>query len=385
MNSFRTRAPFFPLTLLLTVSLTAGCGEVITIDEATDDAATSSASGGSTGGSGGGGPSGGSGTGGAPSCPSAEGVIVVGCGFHSNAVVLDGADGAVYVLDAEETENAFAETLWRLDLGTHERTPLYQGLALTSPLDRTRSFARGGDAYYFAALQDEYVILRAPLDGGPASPIVFSGVAEEAHVVADPFSSAAYFESVDGVSRVDALGEVTIVSSLRGELFGASIAGAGIASEGVIHVVEAGVDTVYGSISPFGAAHADLRGGYIVAPTDAGLGGNHELRGFYPDGEGVLTHIPDGEGAGPPRFVRQGVIGGEINIVVFQQGSEQGGLVYRFTGEDPAGLFGEAPAIGGGRVFRGPAVVVESAIYAAGARAVDGGDPVLEGAIAILN
>ncbi len=79
-----------------------GCGSVVFLDDdgsgatssatagATSSGATSSSASSGTGGGGGG----------APGCPTADGVVVVACGLHPNAVVLDGEDGALYVLDA---------------------------------------------------------------------------------------------------------------------------------------------------------------------------------------------------------------------------------------------------------------------------------------------
>lgn len=390
MPNFQTRLSFaFPMCLA--ASLATGCGEVIFDDSKSDDASSDDGSGGSTGGAGGAVPTGGTSAstggagGGAPGCPSAEGIVVVGCGFRSNAVVLDGEEGALYILDADEVDTAFFETLWRLDLETHERTSLYEGFAIASPLERTRSFARAGSAFYIAAIEDEPVIRRVPLEGGPSTTLVFTEVREGARVVADPLSpERVYFDSSAGVSRVDTAGNVTIVSNLEGVLVGATEMGAAIASDGTLHLVETGIDFAYGAASEFGGAHGDIRGGYAVVPIDAGLGGLHELRGYWPDSESTLTQIPDGKGAGPPRFVHQGTLQDEINVVLFQQGLESGGLVYMFTGQETLGLFGETPALGGGRVFRGPAIIVDSAVFSASARAGDGGDPALEGTIAWL-
>lgn len=359
----------------------AGCGSVVFLDD-DGSGSTSSATTGTSGGATSSSASSGTG-GGAPGCPASDGVVVVGCGFHSNAVVLDGDDDALYVLDAEEGNAAFFETLWRLDLATYARTALYEGVVYASPLDRTQSFARSGAAFYASSRKDDApLVVRIPVDGGGPTPIVLTGVKDGAHVAADPFSAeGAYFEGLAGVSRVEPEGSVTLVSTLPGTLFGATTSGAAIASGGSTHVVDQGSDIYYGPIDDFGAAHAHLRGGLLLVPIDAGLGGVHEIRGYYPDADFIQAHIPDGEGAGPPRFVRQATLGGEINVVLFVQGTATAGLAFMFVGEENSGVFGDEPPLGGAHVVRGPAVMARNGVYAAAARASDGGDGALEGAI----
>lgn len=361
--------------------LLGGCGSVVFLDDdgsGSTSGATSTSSSGTSSSS----TSSGSG-GGAPGCPTSDGVVVVGCGFHSNAVVLDGDDEALYVLDAMEGDAAFFETLWRLDLESYARTALYEGIVYESPLDRTQSFARSGAAFYASSRANGAPLLvRIPVDGGGPKPIVTAGVKDGGHVAADPFSAeGAYFEGAAGVSRVEPEGSVTVVSTLPGTLFGATTSGAAIASGGSTHVVDQGSDIYYGPIDDFGAAHAHLRGGLLLVPIDAGLGGLHEIHGYYPDADFTQAMIPDGEGAGPPRFVRQATIAGEINVVLFVQGTATAGLAFMFVGEETSGLFGDEPPLGGAHVVRGPAIMARNGVYAAAARASDGGDGALEGAI----
>lgn len=362
-----------------------GCGSVVLIEDTPDTSSSSSgvvtsgpgattSSSSSTGAGGEGG--------GAPGCPQAGGVLSVGCGFEANVVVVEADQESVFVLDAYE-DGAFLETLWRIDLATYERTAMHSSVSTRPPIERTRSVVKSGSAMYVVALQDEDVIVRIPIDGGPSSVVVPSGVKPGARLAVAPNEAeGVWFEAATGVAHVDAAGVVTPIATIDGVLMGAANGSALVASGDLIHSVsEGGGDTVFGPISAYEAPRADLAGSLLVAPTDAGLGGLHELRAWYPDAVFTLATVPDGEGAGPPRFVKNAILGGEIPVVYFLQGKEEAGLLFMTASGGTSGLFGDTPPLGGAQLFRGPPRSGGNDVYIACARAADGADPAFEGAV----
>ena len=64
----------------------------------------------------------------------------------------DGDDDAVYVLDAQEGEVGYFESLWRIDLETYAHAFLYGGLSLAPPLERAASWARSGASAWAATI-----------------------------------------------------------------------------------------------------------------------------------------------------------------------------------------------------------------------------------------
>lgn len=380
-----THARFSSVLLALFVGLVgSACGSVVVIEDTPGassssvvttggpGATTTSSSSSGAGGDGGG----------APGCAHAGGVTVVGCGFEPNVVVVDADDDGVFVLDAVE-DGAFLETLWRIDLDTFARTALFSSVSTRPPIDRVRSVARSGGAIYVVSLQDEEVIVRVPLDGGPSSVVVPTGVKPSARLAVAPDEpEGVWFESASGVARVDPNGIVTPIAKIDGVLMGAANGSALVASGDLIHAVsEGGGDTVFGPIGAYEAPRADLAGSLLVAPTNAGLGGIHELRAWYPDAVFTLATVPDGEGAGPPHFVKNAILGGEIPVVYFLQGTEEAGLLFMTVSGGTSGLFGETPPLGGAHLFRGPPRAGGDDVYVACARAADGADPALEGSV----